>query len=125
MKQNLFPQDTRIIELVSAWSLLFIAVSLMFSGTVTESMAQLHPPGFWSVLLMILGFLQFFSLIVYPHTEALRIVMSLTNGSFWVWVFLSSSQCDAFTAWLALCTGLSNLYSFSIGFLLQRAAWRN
>ena len=115
MIRNLLPQDTRIIEIASALSLIALCLSLVI-GNISHSILSFQSREFWSVVLFSFGVLQLWSIIVYPKAELLRCTMAWICGSFWVWIGISGDMATFFI-------GIGNLYSFIINFNLLRRAW--
>ncbi len=126
MLNNLAPQDARCIEIAGAVAMLLIAIDLVLIGHVTSSMSALHPPQFWALALGSLAVLQLTSLLCYPVMEILRICLALLNGSWWVWLALTGMfNAPALSNWASLLLGVGNLYAFSVGFLLEKSAWKS
>lgn len=124
MFSNLLPQDTRIAELVSCIAMLAVSASLFADGGITASMSQLHPPQFWGALLGAFGLLQLLSLLIHPGAETLRVSMAMCNGSWWVWLALTSMGAGQTPSDLgSFFLGVANLYGSTIGFLFLRQKW--
>ena len=126
---SFFPQDTRSTEFVSAFALMIfslVCVNSSFFSLDISTLIKLHSLEFWVLLTGILGGLQFFALALYPRAEILRIILSWTNGSFWVWMSLNSSavHIDPST-FSSFFLGLVNLYAFCINAMLLRKTWEN
>ena len=119
MLHNLLPQDCRASEIVSAASMLSMAVYMAMAGTNYSELLRIHPFQFWVILFTIFGGLQLVSLIFHEQLELPQYVLALVNGSIWVW--LSAVVQDP----IAFFVGISNLYAFSVGFLFLKKSWQN
>lgn len=123
--KNLFPQDTRIAEILSAISILFVSLFLYLSIIDIEKYKFIIEQGigFWLVIFSAFGSLQFFSISLYPKAELLRVIMSWVNGSLWIWISLQSQSdiSDISIFFLGVC----NLYAFFINSILLRKQWVN
>jgi len=121
---NLFPQDTRIVEIVSALALLFLSVIFPFTSCSDIPLFLYETKEFWMVVIFSVGFLQFTSLVLYPRLELLRCIMSWINGSFWVWISLSTTFYTVAPNDIAVfLLGLTNLYGFIININLLGGPW--
>lgn len=124
MIRNLLPQDSRIAELVSCFGILAVAASLFLDGGITAAMLDLHPPVFWGTLLTVFGALQLISLMLHPYTEPLRVFIAMMNGTWWVWLALTSmGSFQTPSDFGAFFLGVSNLYGSMVGFLFLRQKW--
>lgn len=119
MLHNLLPQDCRAAELVSAGSMLAMAVYLLIGGKNYPQLLSLHPFQFWTILFSLFGGLQLLSLAMHEKLELPQYVLALVNGSIWIWISAVEQQPTAFFI------GFSNLYAFSIGFLYLKKSWQN
>lgn len=121
--KNLFPQDTRASEILSALSFLFL--SLFFqAGVIDKSVYNfiaIHGVQFWVVILFCFGSLQFFSIVLFPKAEVLRVLMSWINGSLWIWISLQATLDVSDVC--AFFFGIGNLYAFCVNSLMLKKQW--
>lgn len=118
MLHNLLPQDCRAAELVSAGSMLAMAL-YMLVGTKYTGLSAIHPYPFWVILFSVFGGLQLLALTWHHKMELQQSIMALVNGSIWVWLSAVEQEPSAFFI------GFSNLYAFSVGFLFLKRSWLN
>jgi hypothetical protein len=130
MKLSAFlPQDARSSELASAWALIFLSILSICSNYIglddaVLRMTQSMP--FWVIIFSIMGYLQLFSVALYPRVEILRAITSWVNGSLWIWIGFSSSYGHiAASDAAAVCLGFSNLYAFSLNSLMIHKKWED
>lgn len=126
MIKSLFPEDTRLSELIAACSLITISFLMMFGNIENCRLLLIHRAEFWSVSFLIFGSIQLISLIFYPKLEILRCIVSAFSGWFLIWISITSYTNtihinDIFTFWL----GLANLYSFVINSVQVKRTWAN
>lgn len=123
---HLLPQDTRIAELISGFSLILMSVLMMFANIQpTDAMVRFHEAHFWFILSGVFGGLQIFSLIVNDKLEQLRFVLAWVTGTFWSWVAMDSIANGVNPTDIAgLVLGISNLYAFVINLLLVKQSWK-
>jgi hypothetical protein len=124
---NFFPQDTRIVELISAIGLI---ISSIYIGLVYHDVPPIHVMvtsqtyAFWAILFFILGSLQIVSIALYPRLEILRIILAWGAGTLWIWISLSVGGHDANIREpgeiLGFVVGVGNLYAFIVNALLLR-----
>jgi hypothetical protein len=120
---NLFPQDTRMAELASAWAMMIVGISSGLGLIVNTDMVAIQSMPFWSVCITILGCLQFVSLWCYPRIEVLRISCSWASASFWMWLFLSSLSSTTPEDIASLALSITNYYAFIININLRQHKW--
>lgn len=124
MIKNLLPEDTRIAELVSAISLIFLSLGISFFDVNTIGLFAHETKEFWILALGMLGTLQFTSLVLYPKAEVLRCITAWINGSFWIWMAFSAISWNvSINDITSLILGFANLYAFVINTLLVWASW--
>ncbi len=122
MLRKFFPQDTRAVELVSAFSLFGVCILMMFSNVYHSFFG--HPPEFWVVITLIFGALQLIGVIGHSNLHTLRTVTSWLCGGFWLWLGL-----EAFRGTLnpqdfsALFLGIGNWYAFLLNIDFMRKQW--
>jgi len=119
---NLFPQDTRVAELASCMALALLLLTILVSGSPIL-MESSKPCIHWEWAITSLLILQLIGLLAYPKQELLRTIMCWVNGSFWVWVGLSSLSTDHVAIGL-LTLGLTNLYAFVVNVSMLRFTWK-
>jgi hypothetical protein len=122
MIKRFFPQDSRVVELASAGSLIFMGISLMVVGERSPFLH--HPEEFWVVLSLIFGFLQLIGVAGKGSLHILRTIAGWVCGSFWVWVGLQSFVDGVHPAdFSTLFLGLSNWYAFILNIDFLRLKW--
>lgn len=85
---NFFPGETRVIELLSAFTILTTALLFMYDSTLADMISTQTPRLFWFLALLFLGLMQLVSLVEFPKLELARCVSALLVGVFWLWFFL-------------------------------------
>ena len=120
--RHLLPQDTRSVEITSAWSLLMLSLFLMTSSATTESMESLHPIEFWATVTCIFGSLHLYSLIRLNKEEPVRLVISWVSGTFWIWLGLSSGLNNPGDI-VTLILGVGCMSAFLINTMILSKSW--
>lgn len=122
--KNLLPQDTRILELCSAFSLIALAIYSGFGGRMQDPpLSNMHPNILWTIMFAFMGLTQLKGLLWYPREELVRVIMSWTTGSFWIFYVVSNkiySPSDV----IALFMGLELLIAFLINITVLSETWR-
>ena len=118
------PQDTRSVEITSAWSLIILSVFLICTKETPESMSALHPAEFWSTLTFLFGTLHLYSLLRLTKEEHTRLVISWVSGTFWVWVGLSSGMGSSGDI-VALVLGVGCFKAFLTNTMIASKKWEN
>ena len=116
--QNLFPRDTRIIEILSAFTIMTAALLFMYdSNTPSDMVTRDTPRVFWLLSLLLLGGLQLVSLLEYPRLELIRCACGLMVGVFWLWFFLVHLDVDHSAGkFVYLFMSIGNFYSFFVAY---------
>lgn len=120
---NLFPQDTRMAELASAWAMIIVGIACGFGLISSHDMVDVQSMPFWTVCVTILGVLQFVSLWCYPKLELLRISCSWICATFWMWLFLSSFSSTTPEDIASFVLSITNYYAFIININLRQHKW--
>jgi hypothetical protein len=120
--RHLLPQDTRSVELTSAFSLLILSLFLMTSSATTEAMESLHPVEFWATVTCIFGSLHLYSLIRLNKEEPVRLVISWASGTFWIWLGLSSGLNNPGDI-VTLILGVGCMITFLINTMILSKSW--
>jgi hypothetical protein len=120
--RHLLPQDTRSVELTSAFSLLILSLFLMTSSATTEAMESLHPVEFWATVTCIFGSLHLYSLIRLNKEEPVRLVISWASGTFWIWLGLSSGLNNPGDI-VTLILGVGCMSAFLINTMILSESW--
>lgn len=118
----LLPQDTRSVEITSAWSLIVLSFFLIVSTESTDSMDALHPVEFWATVTCIFGSLHLYSLVRLTKEEPVRLVASWLSGTFWIWLGLTSglnTPGDIAT----LILGVGCMTAFLINTMILSESW--
>jgi len=124
MKRNLFPEDTRIIEYLAAYSLMFISLFLGLGIILCPPLEMYQRNEFWVVVFANFGMIQFVSLVFYPRLEILRCVMSIVSGSAFLWLSLGLSHHQMMIGDVSMfILGLGNLYAFVINSVQIKTVW--
>lgn len=110
---NLLPGDTRIVEILSAFTILSTSIFFMFDSTPIDMISLDTPRVFWFLILTVLGLLQLISLLKYPDIELLRCACSMLSGVFWLWFFLAHFDTDQSAGkFIYLFLSVGNFYAF-------------
>lgn len=120
--RHLLPQDTRSVEITSAWSLLMLSLFLMVSSETTEAMESLHPNEFWATVTCIFGSLHLYSLIRLNKEEPVRLVTNWVSGTFWIWLGLSSGLNNPGDI-VTLILGVGCMSAFLINTMILSESW--
>lgn len=108
--KNLFPNDTRIVELSTAFALLF--GSFLFYLGVTQSSAS----DFFVYISTVLGSLQFISLVILDKLKSMRVFTSLLVGGLFIYMSsleaLNTGDMQSCATYLVL--GIANVYAFLV-----------
>lgn len=120
MIKNLFPQDTRSAELISAAALVVFGIGFMFDDTI--KFQTMMVVGLVSILF---GWIQFTSILAHPKLELSRILMAWINGTFWFWT-ASVTVSDSFAmAAMCLILAASNYVAFIINIHILKILWEH
>jgi hypothetical protein len=123
--KNLIPQDTRSIELCSAFSLIAISLWLTFTKSLPVEYLELDPISFWTFIAFIIGSSQLIGLWKYPLQEPIRISISWCAGTFWIWIALHTGGINIPGDIASLFIGVSNLLAFVINTAIISKLWKN
>lgn len=123
MWNNLLPQGSRTVELYSSIGILAVAI-LMFLGVISTPihLTNLDSRYSWNICLGVLGFLQFYSIWLYPKLELLRVITAWLAGCFWMWAGLDHGGVDDIAS---IVLGMANFYGVIINFNLLHRSWQN
>jgi hypothetical protein len=119
MIKNMLPQDSRAVEIASAWALIFMSVCMLAGAVDIGPLQHAHDEIFWLIVLALIGLLQFWSLVIHPSAEVLRCVLAWVTGTFWVWLALADGPPTA-SDFATFTMGIGNLYAFVININLLR-----
>jgi len=122
--RTLLPQDARCIDIISALSLVALAVKAGVAGTIDANLIEVRQAPFWVVIFLIMGFLHITSVYLYPLAETLRSTISGISGLFWIYVFLNSIA-EYTHSPIQIFLGIGCLYSAIITTLYIRQTWKN
>lgn len=117
--QNLFPQDTRVLELATSGIFLTMALQLVVYG-IDPTMAAIHPIQFWVCLFSVFGVFQLLANWYHPYAEVLRTFSALGAGALLLWLTLIGAVMSS----VGIILAFSNLYAFLINFNLMRQEWK-
>ena len=125
MIKNMLPQDSRTVEIASAWAMMMMSVGIGAHIVVVDTLMTAHNIPFWVTCLALIGMLQFWSLVIHPSAEVLRCILAWVSGIFWIWLSFADgkpSPADFSTFTL----GIGNLYGFviNINMLRREPIWR-
>jgi hypothetical protein len=120
--KNFFPQDTRAVEFPSAMGLILTGVALLVGALIDQTLINIHPIEFWVAFCLIVGCIQWYSLLDYPEFEPVRAGISWIAGSFWLWVSTSGDLSPSSLA--AFVLGFSNIVAFLINTVILSERWK-
>lgn len=125
MVKNLSPQDSRIVELCSAYALILLSITSVTSGFDMPELLHIATKLEWTILLALFGGLQFYSLFNYPKVEPLRLVLGWCAGCFWLYAgMLTSLESISAEDIASVMLGIGNLYGFVVNFNLLKVSWK-
>lgn len=121
------PNDTRLVELVSGWSLVIgMSISMITSHpNIPSTLLYYHMWQFWTVIIGMIGIVQ----VVACAFDNLEYVRSTTNwmvGWYWIWIGLDylTTANNYLMPILSIVVGTSCMYAFIINILLARSVWK-
>jgi len=120
--KTFLPQDARCLDIVSALSMLGVAIEIATfeaSGFIT-----MRPIPFWVVVLTIFSVLHLISIYVHPVAETLRATLSSISGLFWVFLFLDTISPDRLMP-IIFFLGVGCLYSAGLTILYIGQKWKS
>lgn len=120
------PQDTRAIELVSAFALLLTCLVIALGAPMSQWMLEIHSRGFWVMVLGAFGAIQLIGVVRDSiSAEVVRAIVTWLVGMFWVWVSLEYLIDKVRVTEIAsFILGVSNFYAFTVNLsLLMRSKW--
>lgn len=116
MLKNLFPEDTRILEIASGVSIFFSTLPYLFSASESGLTA-------WLLILMITAIVQLGSLLLCDKLEKVRVIVSLAMGGLLTYIGISHiGDTFAINYVTELTLGVGNLYAFLVN--NQRLTWK-
>lgn len=122
---SLLPQDTRIAELASGFSLVLVGFAFLILGVNILHDISAQQNAFWCILTITFGILQVSSIEVYSRMEHLRFILAWVAGSFWVWISTENLTRGIGPSEIAtLVMGIMNLYAFIVNLLLVKQSWK-
>jgi len=119
MIKNMLPQDSRAVEIASAWAMIVMSFGMGLKLVDSSVLNTAHSAHFWITCLALLGLLQFWSLVLHPSAEVLRCLLAWVAGTFWVWLSLADGP-PVPADFPAFTMGIGNLYAFVININLLR-----
>jgi len=120
--KTFLPQDARCIDIISALSMLGVALEIAAFGV--SGFIAMRPIPFWVVSLTIFSVLHLISIYVHPLAETLRAAIAAFSGLFWVFLFLDTITPDRMMP-VMLFLGIGCLYSASITALYIGQKWKS
>lgn len=123
MIKNIFPQDTRLVELVSSLSLILIGISLWLNP-YEHGIIQYNTHKFWSIVSLIFGGFQFISIIFNEEFPLIRTISAWLIGMFFVWIGASYVlMYDSFISYVVIMLGIGNWYALVLNINFMRKEW--
>lgn len=119
--RNLLPDDTRIVELTAAISII-ISTGLELMGVVSTH-AALSNWQAWLCASALAALVQFFSLVFLDKGEVLRVYSSLVIGGLLVYLGIVHTDYSVFSYVTQITLGIANLYAFLVN--NQRLVWNS
>jgi len=120
--KTFLPQDARCIDIISALSMLGVALEIAAFGT--SGFIAMRPMPFWVVTLTVFSVLHLISIYAHPMVETLRASIAAFSGLFWVFLFLDTLTPDRMMP-IMLFLGIGCLYSASITILYIEQRWKS
>jgi hypothetical protein len=116
--KNLFPQDTRSSELISAAAMIVFGIGFMFDDVI--KFQTMIVVGMVSIMF---GLIQFVSILAHPRLELSRILMAWINGTCWFW--MASLFFPTSIAMTSICVilSVSNYVAFIINIHILKFMW--
>lgn len=129
---NLFPRDTRILEITSGLGLVFNSFLIFHYRESIGGLILSDRPEFWVIAFAILGIFQLSSVIFDPELFVLRIITTWFAGYYWLWAasnncaFLEQSCSGTIhiDCVLKLIMGIGLSYAFIVQFSFARLKWK-
>lgn len=118
--KNFFPQDTRIIESMSALSLIYMSLASYLSGgaILPQELWGLHYWQFWMVLSGIFGFVQLF-IVALDKNYIARSLLAWVTGTYWVWSgLIQFTPAVAIACGISIILGIMCFYTFIVNLLI-------
>lgn len=116
--KNLFPQDTRSAELISAAALFVFGIGMMIGQHDIQTV------GLLGIVSILFGWIQFSSILAHPRLELSRVLFAWVNGTFWIWLTYSVFPSSLSEAALCAILGISNYAAFLINLNILRILWK-
>lgn len=120
--RNLLPQDTRSVEYPAAVGMILISFLLFFNVFSQEIHVNITPIWFWCSVTLIVGLVQFCSLIFFPKFEVIGHFFSWMSGTFFMW--LAFSQPLSILSIPTFFLGFSNIAAFLINTVILSEQWK-
>jgi len=120
--KTFLPQDARCIDIISALSMLGVALEIAAFGV--SGFIAMRPMPFWVVTLTVFAVLHLISIYAHPLAETLRAAIAAISGLFWVFLFLDTLTPDRMMP-IMLFLGIGCLYSASITILYIGQRWKS
>jgi len=122
--RTFLPQDARCIDIVSAFSLMALAVKAGLVGSIESNLMEVRQAPFWVMIFLLLGLLHLISIYLHPFAETLRAIISGISGLFWIYLFLNSIADHTHTP-IQIFLGIGCLYSAIITTLYIKQSWKS
>lgn len=104
--------------------MILAGILLSLSWINLPELSSLDSEEVCSIVILIFGSLQVYSIYQYPRLDLLRALSAWIAGCFWLWVGVSTYSTFNVANISAIVLGLSNLYGFIINFNLLVTAWQ-
>lgn len=116
--KNLFPEDTRMVEIAASLSMFFSTLPVLIQQPQTESSIF-----FWLVVFALTAIVQLGSLLLCDKLEKIRVIASLVMGGLLTYVgIVHIGDTSAINYVTELVLGVGNLYAFLVN--NQRLTWK-
>ena len=118
--KNFFPQDTRMIESTSAFSLMYMCIAAYLSnGTILpHQLWELHYWQFWTLLSGFFGATQLLIAVLDKNYIA-RSLLAWATGTYWVWSgLIQFTPAVAIACGISIILGIMCFYTFIVNLLI-------
>lgn len=123
MIKNIFPQDTRLVELLSSLSLILMGISLWIAP-YDQEIIQYNTHKFWSIITLIFGGFQLLSMIFSEDLPLIRTITAWLIGMFFVWIGSSYILIyGSLVSYVVVMLGFGNWYALVLNINFMRKEW--
>ena len=120
--KNLLPEDTRLADLVSAFSMIIVGVETFIHSP--SPMMLHHPISFWCLIFVLFGTLQLATVLYHPKVELVKVIVAWVAG--FCWLYVSTVNTSFYTSFVGpmMILSVSNFLSFIINITILKQLWK-